>query len=93
MSDCEGDEMGCDNDNILSPVHSDNSNSNPVPDDVSWTREEDRIILKTFQSEGNTEATFKRVSEILENRTIEQIKTRFERLIRLLQEMAAASGK
>lgn len=92
MSDCEADEIAGDNDSILSPVHSENSN-NSTSDDITWTREEDRIILQTFQTEGNNKETFKHVAEILGNRTVEQIKTRFYRLINLLQEMAAAAGK
>lgn len=90
LSDAVEEELQDENCLLLSPTHSDSSNSNPVSDPNDWTREEDRIILQTFQSEGNNEETFKHVAEKLENRSIDQIKNRFFRLINLLQEMAAA---
>lgn len=57
----------------------------------SWTRDEDKIILETFRSMGNTEEAFQYMSNLLENRTVPEIKCRFEMLICLLQEMAAGT--
>lgn len=88
LSDCE--ETKDDNNRLLSSTHSGSGTSNSSFDQNNWTREEDRIILQTFQTEGNSENTFKHVAELLNNRSIDEIKFRFYRLLTLLQEMAAA---
>lgn len=76
-----------------SPVMSENSNSNTFEQVLSWTRDEDKIILETFQKENNKDQAFQHISELLENRTVAQIKQRFETLMNLLQEMAARAHK
>lgn len=57
---------------------------------MPWTREEDKIILETFQKEDDKEKAFVRISELLESRTRAQIEERFTTLMNLLREMAAA---
>lgn len=57
---------------------------------MPWTREEDKIILETFQKEDDKEKAFVRISELLESRTRHQIEERFTTLMNLLREMAAA---
>lgn len=69
-----------------SPVHSENSNSNPS-EDVSWTRDEDKTILETLRKEGGKEEAFICISEMLKHRTVSQIKDRFRTLMNLLQKM------
>jgi hypothetical protein len=56
---------------------------------VPWTREEDKIILQAIRQRNDNEATFKHISEILENRSLLEIKNRFHKLMSLLQQMAA----
>jgi hypothetical protein len=58
---------------------------------VPWTREEDKIILQAIRQRNDNEATFKHISEILENRSLLEIKNRFHKLMSLLQQMAAKS--
>ncbi|XP_054278921.1 uncharacterized protein LOC128997313 [Macrosteles quadrilineatus] len=52
-----------------------------------WTKEEDKIILLTFQHESGLEQTFRTASLHLPNRTQEEIQQRFEVLLKLLKEM------
>lgn len=73
-----------------SPVHSDNSNSNTFEE--TWTRDEDKIILETFQKGINKDEAFARIAKSLENRTVSQIKQRFQMLMNLLQKMASTSS-
>lgn len=51
---------------------------------VSWTRDDDKILLKTYQQECDSENTFELIHKLLPNRTVKQIKERFETLINLL---------
>lgn len=83
-------DSDCSTENINSPahLHSENSNSNPG-DDASWTRDEDKIILETFRREGDKEETYQQIANLLENRSVESVKSRFQRLFNILQEMAA----
>lgn len=80
-----------------SPVHSENSNSNNTFEEVgaaaalSWSREEDKIILETFQREESKEEAFARISEKLSDRSVAQIRQRFQTLMELLQKMATAA--
>uniref|UniRef100_A0A1Y1MDI7 Myb-like domain-containing protein n=1 Tax=Photinus pyralis TaxID=7054 RepID=A0A1Y1MDI7_PHOPY len=74
-----------------SPVHSDNSNSNHAPEEVSWTRDEDKIILETLQKECGRDSAFVNISELLENRSVLQVKERVQTLMDLLQKMTSAS--
>lgn len=75
-----------------SPVHSENSNSNTF-ELITWTRDEDKIILESFQKEDSKEKALKRISEQLSSRTLPQIKDRFVTLMNLLQAMAAKNQK
>ncbi|XP_063919248.1 uncharacterized protein LOC135134483 isoform X2 [Zophobas morio] len=59
---------------------------------ASWTREEDKIILQAFRQSNNNEETFKQISKVLQNRSVVEIKSRFHKLMSLLQEMAANSN-
>lgn len=74
-----------------SPVHSENSNSNHAHEEVLWTRDEDKIILETLQKEGGKDSAFIRISELLESRSIVQIKERFQTLMNLLQKMTSGA--
>ncbi|XP_069685710.1 uncharacterized protein [Periplaneta americana] len=56
----------------------------------SWTREEDKIILQMFQLDCGVEQTFIRIGEQLPSRTLEEIQTRFQILMNLLQQMTGA---
>lgn len=73
-----------------SPPHSENSNSATFD---TWTRDEDKIILESFQKEDSKEKALKRITEQLANRTLPQIKARFVTLMNLLQAMAAKNQK
>lgn len=75
-----------------SPVHSENSNSN-TSEEISWTRDEDKVILETLQKEGDKEDTFTHIAEILGNRTVFQIKERFHTLMSLLKKMTSFISK
>ncbi|KAF5275263.1 hypothetical protein FQA39_LY06923 [Lamprigera yunnana] len=74
-----------------SPVHSENSNSNLPDEDITWTRDEDKIILETMQKEGGKDEAFTKISKILETRSILQIRERFQILMNFLQKLATAS--
>ncbi|KAE8746928.1 hypothetical protein FOCC_FOCC006348 [Frankliniella occidentalis] len=54
---------------------------------ASWTREEDRIILCTFQSEPDKEKTLTIINAQLPHRTRNEINRRFQLLINLIQKM------
>lgn len=58
---------------------------------LSWTREEDKVILQAFQQESDTEQTFNKINQRLSNRTVEEIQTRFQVLMQLLKEMTSAT--
>ncbi|KAL3287114.1 hypothetical protein HHI36_001595 [Cryptolaemus montrouzieri] len=52
----------------------------------NWTREEDKIILETFQQKFDQDA-IQLIAKRLKKRRVDEIRTRFERLMALLQEM------
>lgn len=52
-----------------------------------WTREEDKVILETFQKEEVIDIAFKRILVQLKNRTLDQVKERFDVLINFLKKM------
>ncbi|KRT82144.1 hypothetical protein AMK59_3771 [Oryctes borbonicus] len=83
-------DSDCSTENIASPthLHSENSNSN-AGEEISWSKEEDKIILETFRREGDKEETFQQISNILENRSVVKVKSRFQTLLHFIQEMAA----
>ncbi|PNF25535.1 hypothetical protein B7P43_G05199 [Cryptotermes secundus] len=56
----------------------------------SWTREEDKIILQMFQLDCSMDQTFIKISEQLPLRTLDEIRSRFQVLMALLQQMTGA---
>ncbi|XP_013877898.1 GON-4-like protein [Austrofundulus limnaeus] len=50
---------------------------------VVWTREADRIILTACQQRGATRKTFRQVSSQLGNKTVQQVRFRFQDLMKL----------
>lgn len=87
----DGKEKDCIENNVETPDASSSCNNEmQVTDDAegaSWTRDEDRIILCTFQSEPDKMKTLAIISAQLPHRTIDQIRDRFEVLISLIQQM------
>lgn len=77
-------EMEIESTSSNSPGASENSNTG---EEICWTRDEDKVLLQTLQSEGGTEDAFKLISERLENRTITQVKQRFNTLLSLIRKM------
>lgn len=77
-------EMEIESTSSNSPGASENSNTG---EEISWSRDEDKVILQTLQSEGGTEDAFKLISECLENRTVTQVKQRFNTLLSLIRKM------
>lgn len=59
----------------------------PESVDVPWSRQEDAVLLQHIQKD-YSQSTFVLVSEILGNRTVEQVKKRCEILLSLLEKMA-----
>ncbi|XP_014291364.1 GON-4-like protein isoform X2 [Halyomorpha halys] len=57
-----------------------------------WTREEDKLILQAFQKQLSTEQTFSRISDLMPNRTVEDIQGRFQVLMNLLEQMTSGSN-
>lgn len=43
---------------------------------ASWTREEDKIILQTFQQEGNSEQTFIKINQQLPARSLDEVRNK-----------------
>ncbi|XP_067001212.2 GON-4-like protein [Anabrus simplex] len=61
--------------------------SHDKPFSMSWTREEDKIILQMFQMECNAEQTFQKISQHLSQRSVDEIRERFSTLMNLLEQM------
>lgn len=66
-------------------------NSLQSNESISWTREEDKIILQAFKQSKDNEETFKQIAETLKKRTVSDIKNRFDKLMSLLSQMASNS--
>ncbi|KAK9701167.1 Myb-like DNA-binding domain [Popillia japonica] len=83
-------DSDCSAENLTSPthLHNENSNSNNC-EEISWTKEEDKIILETFRRDGDKEETFQKISSSLENRSVSNVKNRFRTLLNIIQQMAA----
>ncbi|XP_063239206.1 uncharacterized protein LOC134540413 [Bacillus rossius redtenbacheri] len=62
-------------------------NVNPLP----WTRDEDKVILETFQLCSSMDRAFDSISEQLPTRTTEEIRVRFQTLMNLLQQLTGSS--
>ncbi|XP_049963056.1 uncharacterized protein LOC126483869 isoform X1 [Schistocerca serialis cubense] len=54
---------------------------------MTWTKEEDKVILKMFQQECATERILYMIRQQLPQRSVEQIQNRFQTLMNLLQKM------
>ncbi|XP_056646341.1 uncharacterized protein LOC130451386 isoform X1 [Diorhabda sublineata] len=50
----------------------------------NWKREEDKIILEVFQTENDKDHAFRAIANQLENRSVDEIKSRFHKLMDLL---------
>lgn len=73
-----------------SSVSSCNAHSqSDVNDEICWKREEDKIILETFKQENEKEEAFKIIAHQLKNRTVSQIRNRFQMLLNLIMEQIA----
>ncbi|KAI4468523.1 yy1 associated protein-related [Holotrichia oblita] len=83
-------DSDCSAENLTSPIHlhNENSNSNNC-EEISWTKEEDKIILETFRRDGDKEETFQQIANSLENRSVTNVKSRFRTLLNIIQQMAA----
>ncbi|RZF46058.1 hypothetical protein LSTR_LSTR004771 [Laodelphax striatellus] len=60
----------------------------PVQSESSWTREEDKVILQTFQQDGDSDKIFTKINAVLPLRSIPEIRSRFQVLMQLLNQMA-----
>ncbi|KAJ1524371.1 hypothetical protein ONE63_010872 [Megalurothrips usitatus] len=58
-----------------------------IKEGPTWTREEDRIILCTFQSEPDKDKNFNKIRAQLPHRTVAEISSRFQLLMNLIQQM------
>ncbi|XP_075215908.1 uncharacterized protein LOC142321584 [Lycorma delicatula] len=58
----------------------------------SWTKEEDKVILQTFQQEGDSDQTFIMIRERLPLRSVEEVKSRFHILMLLLKRMTTSKN-
>ncbi|XP_022189621.2 GON-4-like protein [Nilaparvata lugens] len=54
----------------------------------SWTREEDKVILQTFQQDGDSDKIFTKINAVLPLRSLSEIRSRFQVLMQLLNQMA-----
>ncbi|KAJ8976865.1 hypothetical protein NQ317_014260 [Molorchus minor] len=86
QDNCESDS----NSSVSSSNNHSQSDSN-LGDESSWKREEDKIILETFQKENDKEHAFKTIADQLKNRTVPQISNRFQTLMTLLLETLGTS--
>lgn len=53
----------------------------------SWTRDEDKIILRTFQAVNGSDQVFQKICEQLPSRSAEEVKLRFQALMSFLQKI------
>lgn len=58
----------------------------------TWTRNEDKIILQMFQQHGDVETLFEKIQQSLTNRTIADIKQRFNILLSLLKKIKSVDN-
>lgn len=85
-----------DNDSIIEvesvSENSDDSEDNIDGENSAWTRHEDKIILQMFQENGDGEVMYKKIQQSLTNRTVNEIKQRFNVLMSLLKQMSDVSA-
>lgn len=60
-------------------------------DRSSWTRNEDKIILQMFQQHTDNDVILSKIQELLSNRSITEIKQRFNILLSLLKKIKSAN--
>ncbi|XP_054878476.1 GON-4-like protein [Poeciliopsis prolifica] len=60
---------------------------------VVWTREADRAILTACQQRGATTKTFRQVSALLGNKTVKQVRLRFQDLMKLFLSASQRSSR
>lgn len=58
-------------------------------DGTLWTREEDKIVLQTFQVESDFDSTVDKICELLPHKNVTEIKNRFRVLLNLLQKISS----
>lgn len=58
----------------------------------TWNRDEDKIILQTFQKNGDSQNVFKEIQHLLPGRTVSDIRHRFHVLMGLLHEMSSSKS-
>lgn len=58
-------------------------------DSIPWTREEDKIVLQTFQAESDFDSTVIKICELLPHKSLSEIKNRFRILLNLLQKITS----
>nr|CAH7758945.1 unnamed protein product [Callosobruchus chinensis] len=80
----ESSQDNCESDSNSSTSSLSQSDSNA--EEHCWKREEDKIILETFQKENDKEVAFKSISHQIRNRSKSQIRKRFDRLMKILIE-------
>ncbi|XP_071952756.1 GON-4-like protein [Antedon mediterranea] len=60
---------------------------------VSWTRDEDRLLLQTCQTIDNNKMALEQVSEILGNKSLSEIEERFNTLMTLFTKRPKSDGE
>ncbi|CAG9863585.1 unnamed protein product [Phyllotreta striolata] len=80
----ESSQDNCESDSNSSTSSSPKSYADVLGLNSSWKREEDKIILEVFQKENDKDNAFRAISNQLSNRTVGEIKSRFDTLMDLL---------
>ncbi|XP_028155473.1 uncharacterized protein LOC114349332 isoform X2 [Diabrotica virgifera virgifera] len=80
QDNCESDS----NSSTSSIINTPQSYADVLSHNSSWKREEDKIILEGFQTENDKDRAFKAIANQLRNRTVDEIKARFDTLMDLL---------
>ncbi|XP_072389073.1 uncharacterized protein mute isoform X1 [Diabrotica undecimpunctata] len=80
QDNCESDS----NSSTSSIINTQQSYADVLSHNSSWKREEDKIILEVFQTENDKDHAFKAIANQLQDRTVDEIKARFDTLMDLL---------
>ncbi|CAH0551760.1 unnamed protein product [Brassicogethes aeneus] len=80
------DNCESDSNSSVSSCNAHSQSDSNTGEDTSWRRDEDKIILETFQKENDKEHAFLLIAKQLQNRTVSQIRSRFQTLMTLLME-------
>ncbi|XP_071445491.1 uncharacterized protein mute [Hetaerina americana] len=91
-SETQRNPLDCSNVVTESSPKNDISNSSYEPgdinmDEIPWTREEDRIILQTFQADGGKRDALVKIRQKLPGRSVAEIASRFQKLMSLFRKM------